>query len=297
MKDRVPDLPCKICGARSYHFASKKEPRNPETFHFLRCSHCQFVFVSNPLTDYAKIYNEDYYRGKGADPLIDYVHELEKFDATVRNYEWGGILQVVQSLMKVQHSTNWLDFGCGNGGLVKYVHQRVHCRITGFEEGWAAGFARGHGIKVLEAHELDGLHGKCDIVTSIEVMEHVEDPVAVLRRIHKLLRPGGLLFLTTGNAERHRMKFLRWGYVVPEIHISFYEPRTMALAMEKAGFRPEFRGFLPGFTGIIRYKVLKNLQLNETAGWERVLPWELLSRVVDKVWEVSAHPVGWRSEG
>jgi hypothetical protein len=35
----------------------------------------RYAFVANPLTDYTQIYNEAYYRGEGADPLLDYVFE------------------------------------------------------------------------------------------------------------------------------------------------------------------------------------------------------------------------------
>jgi len=68
-----------------------------------------------------------------------------------------------------------------------------------------------------------------------EVVEHLADPVAELKRIHSLLRPGGLFFLTTGNAAMQRRRFLKWPYIVPEIHVSYFEPRTLARALERAG--------------------------------------------------------------
>ena len=76
-----------------------------------------------------------------------------------------------------------------------------------------------------------------------------------------LLRPGGLLFLTTGNAAAHRGALADWSYVIPEIHVSFFEPRTLARAMAAAGFRPQATGFGPGHSDIIRFKVLKNLRV------------------------------------
>jgi cyclopropane fatty-acyl-phospholipid synthase-like methyltransferase len=79
------------------------------------------VFVANPWTDYAKNYDEGYYRGGGADPWIDYVYELEHPEATVRQYEWRGIQRLVDHLCPLTAETQWLDFGCGNGGLVRYV--------------------------------------------------------------------------------------------------------------------------------------------------------------------------------
>jgi ubiquinone/menaquinone biosynthesis C-methylase UbiE len=137
--------------------------------------------------------------------------------------------------------------------------------------------------------------GACDVVTAIEVIEHIEWPVEALTRMRRLLKPGGVLFLTTGNARPQRQRILDWRYATPEMHISFFEPQTLATAMKLAGFVPEFRGFMPGFAEIIRYKILKNLGRREVAVTERLLPWSLLSRAADWFHRVTAHPIGWAS--
>jgi SAM-dependent methyltransferase len=52
-----------------------------------------------------------------------------------------------------------------------------------------------------------------DVVTCIEMLEHVENPRHVLREAFKLLRPGGVLLLSTPNASglHSRVKFLMTG--------------------------------------------------------------------------------------
>ena len=94
------------------------------------------------------------------------------------------------------------------------------------------------GIPVVDPDGLAALRGTFDVVTAIEVIEHVADPVPFLSGLRDLLRPGGLLFLTTGNAAPHRDDLARWNYVIPEIHVSFFEPRTLERALIAAGFRP-----------------------------------------------------------
>ncbi len=286
-------FPCKICNQQATFVGTKTGKLKQKPFALFYCPACGHSFISNPWRDYGEVYSEAYYNGQGADPLVDYVFELEHPDQTVREYEWNGILHVIRSLTVVSPQTRWLDFGCGNGGLVRHVRSQTGCDIRGYEQGWIRDKAEKTGIPFLSEAELSKAQGSFDVVTAIEVLEHTSDPLKELKRIRSLLRPGGLLFFTTGNAEPHRTKLLQWPYVLPEIHISFFEPRTLSKALRITGFRPENKTFPPGFAGIIRFKTLKTFGVRRKAIWEKLLPWALLARVINKRFGVSAHPVGW----
>jgi SAM-dependent methyltransferase len=284
---------CKICGAETEPAGSKTGEFRREAFLFRRCPVCRFTFITNPWLDYDAIYSAEYYAGKGADPLVDYQFELEFPEATIRAHEWRGIAAVVGSLTRIESSTTWLDFGCGNGGLVRYCRSRGLCQAFGFELGAIREQAARYGIPFLDERELEARKGTFDVVTAIEVLEHVEDPLATLRRIRSLLKPHGLLFFTTGNAEPHRGHLLQWRYAIPEIHVSFYEPETLKQALLRTGFHPEFRGYLPGFTDIIRFKILKNLKFRRRSEWQNLLPWTLLARMADARLRITAHPIAY----
>jgi len=285
------EVGCRVCGHPTVPIGSKPGVLTTALFFLRRCAHCGFAFVANPCENYAAIYDERYYRGEGADPLVHYLFELEHPESTVRQLEWQGILEVVRSLRPLDRRSRWLDYGCGNGGLVRHLLQTQTCEAAGFEVGWISDRARAAGIPVLTEAELRAV-GCFDVVTAIEVIEHVTDPMSMLRSIRRLMKPGGLLFLTTGNAAAHP-DLEKWDYVRPDIHVSFFEPRTLDLALQLAGFRPARRGLVPGFEKIIRFKVLKQLRIRRHWPVLDLLPWSVFARMVDARLSVSAHPVGW----
>ena len=286
---------CRICDGEAAQACSLIGRHSGRSFTLNRCLQCGFTWVANPWLDYETIYNEDYYRGRGADPLVDYFAEIENPNQTVRQYEWSGIVAAVRSLMPVDNATSWLDYGCGLGGLVDYLRRHGVARSMGFEQGWTVSHLAGRHVPLVTPGQEEGHAGSFDVVTAIEMIEHTVDPIGELRRMRRFLRPGGLLFMTTGNARPYRDRLASWRYVRPEIHLSYFEPQTLALALRKAGFDPAFPGRTAGWNDIIRYKLLKSLGRRRVRAVDRLIPWSTLTRLVDSRLGVTSHPVGWAS--
>ncbi len=285
---------CPICGGAPVPLGVRRSGFSGREFALARCAHCRYAFVRNPRTDFAELYDADYYAGRGADALVDYDAEMTDL-RTVRTYEWRGITRIVGGLVDLDPGTRWLDYGCGLGGLVRHVDEHVGCSIVGFEDGYAADRMAAAGVPHVVRDELPGLASSFDVITAIEMLEHTLDPVAVLRDIHGLLKPGGVLFLTTGNAEPHRRDLTRWSYTaVPDVHIGFFEPATLAAALERAGFEVLWPGSVDGLDDVIRFKVLKTCHVQRASTAERLLPWGAITKVVDSRHRVSAMPAGRR---
>ena len=287
---------CRVCRGTATTPAGVVQGRvGGRDFRLAHCTDCRFSFVTNPWTDYKAIYSAAYYQGQGADPLVDYLFELEHPETTVRRYEWQGLYRAVAALHPLDGRTRWLDFGCGNGGLVRWAQANGLSGVRGFETGWIADRARALGLPLLTEDELASQANTFDVITAIEVLEHIVEPVDALKEMARLLKPGGLLFVTTGNARPFRGRLAGWRYVVPEIHVSFFEPETLARAMQIAGFDVTYPGFVDGFDQIIRFKVLKALGVRTRALWERAVPWRWVSRIVDARLAITAHPAGRRT--
>jgi len=285
---------CPICGARSVKFGAKHGRYIDHTFTFRECLDCTYIFVEDPSIDFDRIYDEAYYRAEGADPLTNYMFELQNPAVSIRTQELIGISEAVSSIIGSVEGKSWMDFGCGNGGLVRHLRKQTApdaASIVGFEDGWIADEARRHHINVVTGEQADAMEGRFDVVTAIEVLEHVLDPVATLGRIHKLLKPGGLFFYTTSNAAKHRRGFLEWGYTIPEIHIGYFNPRSISIALGKAGFSVRPAQWLPGFEKIIRFKTLKTLAFKADAPLFNLVPWSIVARLIDLNFRISDMPL------
>lgn len=282
---------CPICSGETVFIGDRIGKLDGRAFHFRQCSSCFFSYVQNYRTDYDLLYNECYYRGFGADPMVDYVHESENFKETIRNYEWQGILSVFRMLCPAEGA--WLDFGCGAGGLVKFAVENG-CNAFGYEEGWASDISRACKIPMLDASELSRYPNRFDFISAIEVLEHTPDPIGVLRKICKLLKPMGVLFITTGNARPWRKNLLAWNYTQsPDVHVSFFEPETLSMALKIAGFRPQiFSNMNKGYVDIIKYKILKNLKVKHKNNLIDALPWWAITKFVDSRYQTSKQPYG-----
>ena len=98
-----------------------------------------------------------------------------------------------------------LDVGCGAGLLAEPL-TRLGARVTGLDAApelivAARDHAAAMGLDIdYRAGELAGLTGKYDLVTCMEVIEHVAEPAMFVRDLAARLAPGGLLIMSTPNA-------------------------------------------------------------------------------------------------
>jgi len=142
-----------------------------------------------------------------------------------------------------------LDVGCGAGLLTEPL-ARLGARITGIDASpEVIAVAREHAAAMAleigyRAGDVQELEGQFDLVTAMEVIEHVAEPSAFLKALAKRLASGGLLILSTPNATAwSRLMMITIGEglgPIPKGTHDFYKfigPERMKVLLGEAGLK------------------------------------------------------------
>ena len=316
-----PPRICRCCASDRVTLRGRKHGTFlPREFEFYACADCGFLTVE-PFSGF-EIYNDAYYRGAGPDPYVDYEAEYHEWRTSDRMLEFEDLRRIAvrhletsrrsaptpaprgvgQSLEIAPVAVRWLDFGCGAGAFLKYLRsetvlQGSPLELTGHDVGSYADLLKTKdGFRILDWDELGREPtGHFDVISMIEVIEHLPAPLEPLQLIARLLKPGGLLLLTTGNMESTvaRQQGIHYRYCAPEIHVSLFNPRCLTRLYRRVGLTPR----LVRYDGVVKFKVLKSLRHRRVA---RAIAGAALNlapfvRAVDQLYGVSAMPCAIKS--
>ncbi len=146
---------------------------------------------------------------------------------------WRGemIESLVRSLSPAP-KTNILDVGCGTGMMVEGLGG--YGRVVGIElASEALVYCKRRGIPAVQgtALSLPIRANAGEIITSLDLIEHVDDDVAALREIHRVLKPGGVVIITVP-----AFQILWSSHDEVNLHRRRYSTRQLRTAVEAAGF-------------------------------------------------------------
>lgn len=133
-----------------------------------------------------------------------------------------------------------LDFGCGVGEFADLA-TRQGLDVDAVEpDDVARGAAAALGIRVhatLEALRADGRTGY-DVITLVDVLEHVRHPLALLQALRTIVRPSGALYIGVPDFRSAQARVLggRWDQASNPTHLFLFSPSSLRRLLSLAGF-------------------------------------------------------------
>jgi SAM-dependent methyltransferase len=221
--DPRSEKPLRVCPGCSSSKARKVGTKNE--LEIVSCEVCRSLYC--PYTPWyeGEMYYGDYYTHHGTDepPLVS--RRLNEITASFSRY---------------RQTNRLLDVGCGAGSLLQAA------RGNGWDaqgidvSASAVAHVRGLGFEVFHG-ELDRAgfaKEQFDVITAVEILEHLFDPFTIVKEMQTLLRPGGLLWLTTPNCRSlaARLMGLGWRVVSPPEHLQLFSVEGLRILLRRAGF-------------------------------------------------------------
>lgn len=225
-----------------------------------RCRSCGFVtFRGYSPHELREIYNEDYFAG------TEYPDYLGQQDALRRSMR--------------RHLAQMARHGARGGSLLE-----VGCAYGLFLDEARAHFREVAGVDICEAptayavNEL-GLDVRCedflrvdyagrrfDAICFWDTVEHLGAPEAYLEKSARLLKPGGMVFLTTGDigSFNARLRGRNWRQIHPPSHLHYFSRDTISLLLGRLGL--EVVGVETASYYHTVYNVLASIRMRGGAG-------------------------------
>lgn len=212
---------CLICDSQNL-----KKIIDYEHAHLCQCQSCGFVF-SKKIPSKTEL--TQHYEGYGRN---DYLSPI-----TIKRYH-----ELLDKMESYRKNNKILDVGCGIGYFLEIAKERGW-EVYGTEYTDEA-------IEICKKKNINMQQGSLnpenyfgfefDVITSFEVIEHINNPIEELGNFYSLLRKGGLVYVTTPNFNsllRYRLKSKYNVITYPE-HLSYYTPKTLKNVFLKCGFKP-----------------------------------------------------------
>lgn len=196
-----------------YRHLYREVPENLEICDYLirKCNHCGLVFA-DPMKG-------------GSQSFYSWVTSHDNYYPTKEHprWEWGEIC----SYLKNHHVTSLLEVGCGTGEFLDFLREELNIRITGLDTTTiSCQKAEEKGLNVynipLEKYVLEHKE-KYDCVTAFHLLEHVEDPLGLLKDMMRLLKPNGLCILSFPYSDNRLNQCFTTANNMPPHHVTRWE--------------------------------------------------------------------------
>jgi SAM-dependent methyltransferase len=237
--EQLEDVACDLCGSRE----TAREYRRSDAMRVVECAGCGLAFLNpRPKEEFLpRLYESDYFTGVAADAGIGGLRLNTGTGASDAEEEPNPrVMMVFAEKFGGVRDRAVLEIGCATGNMLARMKQ-LGANAKGIDlSSFAAGVARSRGldVEVATIEDYAREHSACaDIVVGLEVIEHVPSPIRFLRSVASVLRPGGLLALSTPNYACAKQHGVEWaGFRTSFEHLYFFSAESLARLALEAGF-------------------------------------------------------------
>ena len=165
-------------------------------------------------------------------------------------------------LLKLKPNGRLLEVGCGSGATLKFM-EGLGWQVEGVDFDLAAveqARKKGLAVHLGTLAEQSLPENTFDAIAARHFIEHVPDPIDVLRECRRLLKPGGLLVLITPNANSwgHRLYLEDWRGLEPPRHLRIFTRSSLTAACTQAGLNTDdCRSMVRANTILLESKMLR----------------------------------------
>ena len=172
--------------------------------------------------------------------------KLAKYFAKASRWEDQTCEQLIENLSGLPRGggpVEFLDVGCFDGRLLTEIAKRTDWKTCGLEpNSKAAEVSRQAGHQIWQGFAEDALFvvppdRKFDVIHLGQTIEHLGDPLTVVRRLRSLLKVGGQMVLSTPNLDSKQIDLFgpTWSHWHPPYHRFLFSPKSLRLMAELAG--------------------------------------------------------------
>lgn len=201
----------------------------------VKCEACELAYVPSPIPEVTAIYKASYF--KGDQKVHGYGNYEAEYECHYKTFE--ARLRATELLLKKKGRV--LDMGCALGHFGKVAKDyNWDVYVTDVSDFAVQKSVIDFGLKgfVSPSEKLPVKRESFDCVTLFDVIEHVNQPLDLLKRIRKALKPEGLLHLTTPDYSSFSSYLMgrHWYHLKPDEHLVYFNRKNIAMALEKAGY-------------------------------------------------------------
>lgn len=214
---------CPICGGHVATLGSRGE------FEVARCLACHHAFVCNlpAPEELAALYERYSYDAAHLEALPAFLVPV--------------VAEKIRTFRPFRRTNRLLEVGFGAGAMLRAARDDGW-QTVGIEQSTLAveqALRHGLGDVIQEDFRSAQLEERgFDVVVMSELIEHIPEPLEFLRVANRVLRPGGVLYLTTphGHGVSGRILGAGWSVCAPPEHLHLFSWRSMGKALDEAGF-------------------------------------------------------------